>query len=253
MSKAALITGVGRSNSIGYAVAKKLAERGWNLCINYLHSYDDRAELARGDKDIEELVNLGKAHGVTIAAVERDLQEPGTPASLIEQTAQLGEIRAVIASHAESIDSDILSTSVESFDRHFAVNTRANWLLLKAYAQYAQEQLDAKSIKSFVALTSDHVTHNLPYGMSKGALDRLVAAGAVELGAQGFRVNGINPGPINTGWMDAELEQALVHSTPAGRLGTPADTAHLIEFLLSDAGQWINGQILHSNGGFGVS
>lgn len=53
--------------------------------------------------------------------------------------------------------------------------------------------------------------------------------------------------------MNEELEQVLTQSTPAGRLGTPEDTAHLIEFLLSDAGHWINGQILHSNGGFGVS
>lgn len=89
--------------------------------------------------------------------------------------------------------------------------------------------------------------------MSKGALDRLIAAGAVELGAQGFRVNAINPGPINTGWMDHELEQALTRSTPAGRLGTPEDTAHLVSFLLSEEGSWINGQILYSNGGFGVS
>ncbi|MEU4208255.1 SDR family oxidoreductase [Rothia terrae] len=253
MNKTALITGVGRANSIGYVAAKKLAENGWNVCVNYLHSYDDRAELTRDENDLDELVHFGQQRGVTIQPVELDLQEAEAPASLIEHAAQLGEVRAVITSHAESIDSDILTTSIESFDRHFAVNTRANWLLLKAYAEYAHASLFEETTKSFVALTSDHVAYNLPYGMSKGALDRLIAAGAVELGGQGFRVNGINPGPINTGWMNEELEQVLTQSTPAGRLGTPEDTAHLIEFLLSDAGHWINGQILHSNGGFGVS
>lgn len=125
MNKTALITGVGRANSIGYAVTKKLAETGWNVCVNYLHSYDDRAELTRGENDLDELVHFGQQHGVTIQPVELALQEAEAPASLIEHAAQLGEVRAVITSHAESIDSDILTTSIENFDRHFAVNTRA--------------------------------------------------------------------------------------------------------------------------------
>jgi len=101
-----------------------------------------------------------------------------------------------------------------------------------------------------VALTSDHTAHNLPYGASKGALDRIVVAAAVELAGSGIRANVINPGPIDTGWMDAPIRAAGVAQTPAGRLGTPNDTADLVRFLMSDAGGWINGQVLYSNGGF---
>jgi 3-oxoacyl-[acyl-carrier protein] reductase len=53
--------------------------------------------------------------------------------------------------------------------------------------------------------------------------------------------------------MDDQTRQWAVESTPAGRLGTPDDTAHLVRFLLSPEGSWINGQILHSSGGFNVS
>jgi len=50
--------------------------------------------------------------------------------------------------------------------------------------------------------------------------------------------------------MDAPIRAAGVARTPAGRLGTPSDTADLVRFLMSDAGGWINGQVLYSNGGF---
>lgn len=104
-----------------------------------------------------------------------------------------------------------------------------------------------------VALTSDHTAHNLPYGASKGALDRIVVAAAVELAGRGIRANVINPGPIDTGWMDPQIREAGIAQTPAGRLGTPSDTADLVRFLMSDAGGWINGQVLYSNGGFKTS
>ncbi|MEX3610015.1 hypothetical protein VVR12_03065 [Rothia sp. LK2588] len=55
MRPCALITGVGRKNSIGYATALQLAAEGWDLTVNYLHSYDDRLGLPRGIDDLEEL------------------------------------------------------------------------------------------------------------------------------------------------------------------------------------------------------
>ena len=73
------------------------------------------------------------------------------------------------------------------------------------------------------------------------------------LGHRGVRANVINPGPIDTGWMTPEIREQCIAATPAGRLGTAKDTTDLVRFLLSDAGGWINGQLLHSNGGFGTS
>jgi 3-oxoacyl-[acyl-carrier protein] reductase len=53
--------------------------------------------------------------------------------------------------------------------------------------------------------------------------------------------------------MSSQVREAGVAQTPAGRLGTPRDTADLVRFLMSDAGGWINGQVLYSNGGFRTS
>lgn len=148
-------------------------------------------------------------------------------------------------SHCESVDSGVLDTTVESFDRHYAVNVRASWLLIAAFAR----QLRAFG-GAVVALTSDHTVGNVPYGATKGALDRLVLASAHELSDRGLRANVISPGPVDTGWMDNETRNGLIAMQPTGRLGTPADAANLVRFLLPHQGRWITGQLLYSNGGF---
>jgi len=125
--------------------------------------------------------------------------------------------------------------------------------LIKAFAEHLPAGETTEARGRIVALTSDHATHNLPYGASKGALDRVVVASAVELASRGIRANVINPGPIDTGWMSPEIRHQGVVQTPAGRLGTPVDTADLVRFLMSDAGGWITGQLLYSNGGFRTS
>ena len=71
-----------------------------------------------------------------------------------------------------------------------------------------------------------------------------------ELADRGVRANVVNPGPVDTGWMSDAIRASGIAQTPAGRLGTAADTANLVRFLFSEPGSWINGQLLLSNGGF---
>ncbi len=65
----------------------------------------------------------------------------------------------------------------------------------------------------------------------------------------GITANAVNPGPVDTGWMAADLRDELTRRTPLRRLGTPQDTAHLVAFLCSPEGQCLNAQLLQSNGG----
>ena len=139
----------------------------------------------------------------------------------------------MVLSHAMSIDSGILDTTVEAFDRHMAVNARANLQLIAAFARQVGEGGGA-----IVAMTSDAIVENVPYGASKGALDRIVLAAARELGHLGIRVNAVNPGPVDTGWMNDDIRAGVARRQPTGRLGTPADVAKLVAFLLSDEGAW---------------
>lgn len=230
-----------------------LARDGWDLALNYWEPYDQRLGMESSPGDPESIAAECRELGAVVELFASDLSDPTTPAELIAAARGLGPVRGLVISHCESVDSSILTTSLESWDRHFAVNARAAWLLIKAFAEQLPPAMPGEAGGRIVALTSDHTVHNVPYGASKGALDRIVTAAGVELGDRGVRANVINPGPIDTGWMDDATRGWVKGATPAGRLGTPEDTARLVRFLFSDAGSWINGQILNSNGGFSVS
>lgn len=246
MTRRALITGVGRRRGIGAGLASGLAEDGWDLVLSHWQPYDARLGLVGEPDDAERLADELRAAGRRIEVLSADLEQPDQASGLVERaTALLGRLDALVMSHCESVDSGVLDTTVESFDRHYAVNVRATWLLTAAFAR----QLPSTG-GSVIALTSDHTVGNLPYGSTKGALDRLVLAAAHELGDRGLRANVINPGPVDTGWMDEAIRASGLASQPLGRLGTPTDVANLVRFLLSEQGSWINGQLLSSNGGF---
>ncbi len=242
----ALITGVGRRRGIGAEIATALAADGWDLALSYWQPYDDREGLERGPSDPEDLATELRATGRAVDLIPCDLEDPTSPESLVRRAIEsMGPLGALVMSHCEGDTSGFLDTTIASFDRHYAVNVRASWLLITAFAR----QL-APTGGTAIALTSDATVGNLPYGATKGALDRVVLASAHELAHLGLRANAVNPGPIDTGWMDDETRAGLTAMQPTGRLGTPADTANLVRFLLSEQGQWINGQLLHSNGGF---
>ena len=214
----ALITGAARANSIASGIAPRLAADGWDVVTSDLHGADYACDLftPTGPKELFDCVTRG-----------------------------LGVVSALVLSHAHGVESGILDTTAESFDMHVAVNARASLLLIAEFARQAPE-----AGGSIVALTSDHTTGNLPYGASKGALDRIVISTARELGPRGISANVLNPGPIDTGWMNDDLRSALTTRHPLGRLGVPDDIAGFVAFLLSRQGRWISGQLLQSDGAF---
>lgn len=243
----ALVTGASRMRGIGAALAVRLAEDGWDVATAHWVPYDDRMPWGREREALAELAARVTASGARHVAVPADLTDPEAPARLFDEVeAGLGPVTALVMSHAESVDSDIRTTSVESFDRHFAVNARASWLLVR---ELAHRFRGPEGRGRIVALTSDHTAGNLPYGASKGALDRIVLAAARELADLRISANVVNPGPVDTGWMSDELRKEVAERTPLGRGGRPADAAALVSFLCSEEGGWVNGQLLHSDGG----
>lgn len=213
-----LVTGAARSNSIAAGIVPRLVADGWDVVTSDLESGDYPCDLAttNGSEELIERI-----------------------------TAERGALNGLVLSHAHDVQSGILDTTAASFDAHVAVNARASLLLIAAFAR--QIPTDGGAI---VAFTSDHTTGNLPYGASKGALDRIVISAARELGPEGISANVVNPGPIDTGWMDAELRESMVPHHPLGRLGTPEDIAAVTSFLLSKEGRWVSGQLLNTDGGF---
>ena len=218
-SGVALVTGVGRRRSIGTGLAVGLARDGWDLALSYWSPYDDRLGYERTPDDPGSVADECRALGSEVVLLPADLADPDVPQQLVTSAREhLGQVTALVMSHCESVDSAILTTTVEAWDRHFAVNARATWLLIKAFAeQLPQTPAAGGEVRGrIVALTSDHTANNTPYGASKGALDRIVIAAAVELSGLGVRANVINPGPIDTGWMTDEIRGFGVAETPPG-------------------------------------
>jgi len=244
----ALVTGVGRTVGIGAGIARTLAAEGWDLALSYWTPADEAVFGSAASDGLDDLLAELAASGARVVATPVDLERTDAAASVVSQARELlGPLDALVLSHAWSVDSGLLETSVEQFDKHFAINTRASWMLIAEFARQAQAG------GAIVALTSNHTSGNLPYGASKGALDRIVMAAARELGPRGISANVINPGPIDTGWMDDDIRAAGLAMQPTGRLGTPADTANLVAFLLSAKGRWVTGQLLKSDGGFSIA
>ncbi len=131
---------------------------------------------------------------------------------------EAGTLHGMALSHSESVDPGILVTSPESFERHFAVNARAGWQLMAAFARQA-----APGGGAMIALTSDHTSFNLPYGASKGALVRIAIAAARALGGQGisacrlglgFHQRGLHARPASQNRV-REMVASVLRSSPS--------------------------------------
>lgn len=242
-----LVTGVSRKIGIGAAIVLALAEAGWDVAMTYWRPYDDTMPWGSEPQEALTILDQVRMFAPRSESIEADLSDIAAPKQIfdfVEQT--IGPVSALILSHCQSVDSNIYNTSIESFDLHFEINTRATWLLIREFGLRYQGGFGNGRI---ISITSDHTAENLPYGASKGAMDRIVLAASQELKSLGITANVISPGATDTGWMTPEQIQSIGSSTPLGRVGLPKDCANLVRFLCSKEGGWMNGQLLYSNGG----
>ncbi|MGH3282969.1 MAG: SDR family oxidoreductase, partial [Trebonia sp.] len=165
----ALVTGAGRTVGIGAGIAARLAASGWDIAFTYWTAYDERIPWGAEAGAAGAIERSLAGHGATVAAIEAGLADAGSPARVFgDAERRLGNVTALVMCHCESVDSGLLDTTVESFDRHFAVNARASWLLIR---EFGRRFHGAHGTGRIISLTSDHTAGNLPYGASKGALD----------------------------------------------------------------------------------
>jgi 3-oxoacyl-[acyl-carrier protein] reductase len=243
----ALVAGASRRKGIGATIALHLARGGWDVATTFWRAYDETMPWGTDPADVDWLREQLVACGVKTAAVEADLSLVETPPYLFDAVERaIGPVTSLVLCHCQSVNSDIIGTTVASFDLHFAVNARASWLLVREFGRRFQ---GARGRGRIVAITSDAVVGELPYGASKGALDRIVLAAAREFRDLGITANVVNPGATDTGWMTADQMADFGRQILGGRVSVPQDCANLVSFLCSDAGGWINGQLLYSNGG----
>ena len=250
--RTALVTGVSRRRGIGFAVAARLADLGASVIIHH-HTAHDVEQYGAAD-DLDALLDELRQHlrpGARLAEVPGDLGTEGGPRTVIEAAvAALGHLDVLVCNQAHGGDAVSLRTATaETLDTHWQVNARASLLLTQAFA----EQHDGRGGGRVVWMTSGQelgpMPDNLAYVVSKAALAGATASVAAELAEARILLNTINPGPVNTGYLD-DASDAVLARFPARRAGRPDDPARLIAWLVSDEGEWMVGQVLHSEGGF---
>jgi len=170
-----------------------------------------------------------------------------------DAVASFGGLDGLVSNAGVNKPGALMAYAVEDWDRMFAVNTRATWLLAKA----AYEALKASrgAIVAIASMSGSNAHANLAaYGPSKAAVIMLVKVLAQELGRDGIRVNSVSPGMVRTGmtakvYADQRIAAERDALVPLGRVATPEDMADVVAFLLGQDSRYINGHDLVVDGG----
>jgi L-xylulose reductase len=230
-----LVTGA--SGGIGGATVRKLTARG--------------AEVIAAGRDAEALGDLASKTGAR--ALTFDLTSEESVAGAIGGLDLWGVVNCGGYGGEIAPPQD---TDIEVFDKVIAVNARGALLVTK-YAARSMIRLgrggaivNVSSQASLVALTG-----HISYGSSKAALDNITRVSALELGAYGIRVNGVNPTVVMTPmsawyWGRPDIEGPFLDQMPLHRWATEDDIAGPIVFLLSDDAAMITGVSLPIDGGY---
>jgi 3-oxoacyl-[acyl-carrier protein] reductase len=248
-----LITGVSRPLGIGATLAKRFAEAGAAVAVHGFSDYDmavHRAETAlRNGTEVvaERLNNLGLD---CFLITPSDLEKPGNAEKAVEEAAaKLGGLDGLILNHAYSTHAGIGEWTAEHIDSHLLVNVRASMMMLQSFVSQADRAKDNAVTLFTSGQYLSPMTGEIAYCVSKEAVICLCRQASYLLGDRNIRVNCINPGPNNTGYCSDEFIESYARLFPAGRWGTPDDTADLALFLHSPAAKWITGQVIASDGG----
>lgn len=237
----------GGASGIGAATAKRLGAEG--------------ARVGIGDMNLEganAVASEIQGSGGDAAAWQYDQAEDASVEALVRNAiAHFGELDGVFANVADlqiiHDDGDILSNDSALWTRTLQVNVTGTAMLIRA----ALPQMLERGSGAFVLTSSDAGVVGEPerpaYAASKAAVNSLCRHVASKWGREGIRCNVVSPGFVLTEQMDANMSQEMkdwaLKGARTNRHGRPQDIASAVAFLLSDDGEWVNGQVWRVNGG----
>jgi len=232
----ALVTG--GAKGIGAACCRALAAEGFHVGIHYNKSAGNAQQLL---DEIKE--------GFLIQADLSDVTQVDAMVGKIKDT--VGRVDVLVNNAGHSINADIISMKVEQFDEQRAL-TRGVWYLTKRILR----QFMFRSSTGRIINISSVVGHTgnagqIPYTMEKAALDAFTKSLARELKGRNILVNSVAPGFIDTEMtkeLPEEIKNKAIEEILLGRVGKPEEIAEVVAFL-ANKGSYINGSVIHVNGG----
>ncbi|WP_102346877.1 elongation factor P 5-aminopentanone reductase [Bacillus sp. Marseille-P3661] len=234
MSKWALITGA--SGGIGQAIAKTLAQEGYNL---YLHYNTNKPQLTK----------LFDEFKVEYKLINADLSSSEGVYSLIKEITH--DVDVIIHNAGQGYHGLMTDMSDLQIQQMVQLHVTSPFMLTK----YLIPPMINKKSGKIVVITSVWgkvgASCEVLYSMVKGGQNTFVKALAKELAPSGININGIAPGSVETAMLDVFSEndkQLIRDEIPMGRLGKPEEIADAVSFLISEKATYINGEILSING-----
>jgi NAD(P)-dependent dehydrogenase (short-subunit alcohol dehydrogenase family) len=241
----ALVTG--GAAGIGLAVAQRLADEGATVVVADV----DEAAGAAAAETIES--SGGKAMFVRV-----DVAQAEEVRALVDQVMRtFGRLDAAF-NNAGILGSTMARTaecSEANWRQVLDVNLTGTWLCMKHELRKMRKQKRGAIVNAASAAAHGGSFVSLPYTVSKHGIIGLTKFAAVEYAPYGVRVNAVCPGYIRTPMLEnllsaaPDLESRLVAEEPLGRLGTPADVANAVRWLLSDEASFVTGHALIVDGG----
>jgi 3-oxoacyl-[acyl-carrier protein] reductase len=241
--KVAIVTGA--SKGIGAGIAKRMAEEGAAVVVNYASSKEG------ADRVVSEITKKG---GKAIA-VQGDVSKVADVKRLFAEAKRAFGAPDVLVNNAGIFAFDPLEAVTEDeFHREFNTNVLGPILTIQeALKHFGPEGGSVINISSVVSTGA--VPNSVVYSATKGAVDSIARVLGTELAARKIRVNTIAPGGVETegshslGMIGSDFEKQIVADTPMGRLGQPEDIARVAVFLASDNARWLTGERIAASGG----
>ena len=260
-NRVAIITGANNPQGIGATTALAFAREGAKVVLVYKKIFrpfdknktdkngtDRYFEANAGNADIVE--SKLKEINADYIILESDISNEDDVKAIYSTVMERYERIDILVNNAAEGDMDGLDTiekiTPNVIDDTFAVNVRGSIMMTR---EMINHRGDYGRIINLSTDASQVFAGQITYGASKATLEALTRSIALEVAKYGITVNCVSPGPTQTGWIDEDLEKAVLPIIPMNQLIEPEDIAETILFLASEQARMITGQVIKVSGG----